>query len=185
MTYQSAIIIFKSTWGLLFFIALVAQILFAHKSKRNASLITNLLVVTPFVVVLGLFFFRGWGGTFESTPATWIIGTVLIGLGMVGYIFSHFYLRSNWSLLASIKEGHKVVNNGPYKLIRHPMYSSMTLVVWGSGLLIANYLILAFTPIVFIIYYIRSRKEEALLREEFPEYNQYAHDTKMFIPGIL
>ena len=185
MTQQIAVIIFKFVWGLLVFIALLAQILFDNKSKRKADLITNLLVITPFVVVLGLFYLRRWGGTYESTTATQITGTVLVGLGMVGYILPHFYLRSNWSLSASIREGHKLIKNGPYKLVRHPMYSSMTLVVFGSGFLIANYLILLITPVVFIIYFIRARKEEALLNEEFPEYNQYARRTKMLIPGIL
>jgi protein-S-isoprenylcysteine O-methyltransferase Ste14 len=186
MTQYIAIIIFKSTWGLLFLIALVAQILFADKSKRKAGLFTNLLVITPFVVVLGLFYLERWVGIyFGSTPVTRISGTVLICVGMVSYILSHFYLRRNWSLSASIKEGHKLISSGSYKLVRHPMYSAMTLVVFGSGLLIANYLILLSTPVIFIIYYIRARKEETLLREEFPEYNQYIRRTKMLIPGIL
>ena len=185
MTQYIAIIIFKSAWGLLIFIALVAQILFVDKSKRKASLITHLLVVTPFVVVPGLFYLERWGGTYESTGATRIAGAALVGLGMIGYTLSHFYLRRNWSLSASIKEGHKLISSGPYKLVRHPMYSSMTVIVLGSGLLTANYLILLFTPVIFIIYYIRARKEETLLREEFPEYNEYSRKTKMLIPGIL
>jgi protein-S-isoprenylcysteine O-methyltransferase Ste14 len=186
MTPQINIIIFKSAWGLLFLIAMVTQILFANKSKRKAGLIANLLVIIPFVVVLGLFYLeRYFGSVYMSTPVTWIAGAALVGLGTVGYILSHFYLRSNWSLFASIKEGQKLITNGPYRLVRHPMYSSMTVIVLGSGLLISNYLILLFTPGVFIVYYIRSKKEETLLRVEFPEYIQYTRGTKMLIPGIL
>ena len=186
MTPQINIIIFKSAWGLLFLIAMVAQILFAKKSKRKAGLLTNLLVIIPFVVVLGLFYLeRYFGSVYMSTPVTWIAGAALLGLGTVGYIISHFYLRSNWSLSASIKEGQKLITNGPYRLVRHPMYSSMTVIVLGSGLLISNYLILLFTPGVFIVYYIRSKKEETFLRVEFPEYIQYTRVTKMLIPGIL
>jgi protein-S-isoprenylcysteine O-methyltransferase Ste14 len=165
---------------------LVAQILFADKSKIKAGPLTNLLVVTPFVVVYGLFYLRRYfGGIYLSTPATRIAGAALVGLGTVGYILSHFYLRSNWSLFASIKEGQKLITNGPYRLVRHPMYSSMTVIVLGSGLLISNSLILLFTPVVIIVYYIRSKKEETFLRVEFPEYIQYTRGTKMLIPGIL
>ena len=186
MTQQIAVIIFKSTWGLLFLIAMLAQILFANKSKRKAGLIANLLVIIPFVVVLGLFYLeRYFGSVYMSTPVTWIAGATLVGLGTVGYIISHFYLRSNWSLFASIKEGQKLITNGPYRLVRHPMYSSMTVIVLGSGLLISNSLILLFTPVVIIVYYIRSKKEETLLRAEFPEYNEYSRKTKMLIPGII
>jgi protein-S-isoprenylcysteine O-methyltransferase Ste14 len=185
MTERVAIIIFQASWFFLLFVAVLAQIFFEDKPKRKAGFIINMLVITPFVVAFGLFYLRRYFGTYESVITTRIGGTILLALGMIGYIVSHFYLRRNWSLSASIKEGHKLIKNGPYRLIRHPMYSSMILVVLGSGLLIANYIIILFTTIVGIAYYIRSRKEEALLREEFPEYDQYAKGTKMLIPGVL
>ena len=87
--------------------------------------------------------------------------------------------------MASIKKSHRLVKSGLYRYIRHPMFASMLLIVPGSGLLISNYLVIAFTPIVGAIYYIRAKKEEELLKEEFPEYNQYIKETKMFIPGIF
>lgn len=185
MTERAALIIFESVWGLLLFIAVVAQILFEDQPKRKAGVVTNMLIITPFVVVFGLFYLRSYFGAYESSLATRVAGTAIIVLGMIGYILSHFYLRRNWSLSASIKEGHKLVESGPYKLIRHPMYSSMTLVVLGSGLLIANYMMILFTPVVGIIYCIRARKEEKLLKEEFPEYEKYATETKIFIPGVF
>jgi|PlaIllAssembly_1097288.scaffolds.fasta_scaffold19987_5 protein-S-isoprenylcysteine O-methyltransferase Ste14 len=185
MTEKIAIIIFQVSWAFLLIIAVSAQILFEDKPKRQAGFVINLLVITPFVIALVWFYLRNYFGTFETTVATRIIGIVLLVLGMIGYISSHFYLQKNWSLSASIKEGHRLIKKGPYRFVRHPMYSSMLLVVLGSGLLIANYLIIIFTPIVGIAYYIRARKEEALLREEFPEYEQYARGTKMLIPCIL
>jgi protein-S-isoprenylcysteine O-methyltransferase Ste14 len=185
MTQETAVIIFKSSWGLLLLIALLSQILFEDKPKKKAGFITNLLIITPFVVVLGLFYLRFHFGTYESTLASRIAGTVIVVLGMIGYILSLLSLRRNWSLSASVKEGHKLVKSGPYKLVRHPMYTSMTVIVLGSGLLIANYMMILFTPIVGIVYYIRAGKEEALLRGEFPEYDRYAGETKMLIPGII
>jgi len=185
MTQEIALLIFKSSWGFLLFIAVLAQILFEDRPKRKAGVVTNLLVITPFVIVFGLFYLRGYFGAYESAPATRIAGTIIVIPGMVGYILSHFYLRRNWSLSASIKEGHKLVKSGPYRVVRHPMYSSMTIVVLGSGLLIANFMMILFTPVVGIAYHIRARKEEELLKEEFPEYDQYTRETKMFIPGIF
>jgi protein-S-isoprenylcysteine O-methyltransferase Ste14 len=185
MTQETAVIIFKSAWGLLLFIAVLGQLLFMDKPKRKAGVLTNLLVITPFVVVFGLFFLGRYVGTYENTSTTRITGVVFLGFGMIGYIISHFYLRRNWSVSASIKEGHKLIKRGPYRLVRHPMYSSMTLTVFGSGFLIANYLIILFTIVVFMIYYIRARNEEALLRKEFPEYNEYVRSTKMLLPCIL
>jgi protein-S-isoprenylcysteine O-methyltransferase Ste14 len=185
MTEEIAIIIFLVSWATLIVIAVLAQILFEDKPKRQAGLIINLLVITPFIVSLGWFYLRNYFGTYESTPITRISGTAVLALGMIGYIISHFYLRRNWSLSASIKEGHKMIKNGPYRFVRHPMYTSMLFVALGSGLLIANYPIIICTTIVGFAYYIRAKKEETLLRVEFPEYDKYASRTKMFIPGIF
>jgi protein-S-isoprenylcysteine O-methyltransferase Ste14 len=185
MTQETAVMIFKFSWGLLLAIAVLSQILFEDKPKKKAGFITNLLIITPFVIVLGLFYFGRYFGVFESTLATRIEGTVIVVLGMVGYILSLLSLLRNWSLSASIKEGHKLVKSGPYKLIRHPMYSSTTVIVLGSGLLIANYIMILFTPLVGIVYYIRAGKEEALLRGEFPDYDRYAGETRILIPGIF
>lgn len=185
MNERAALIIFESSWGLLLAIAVLAQVLFEDKLKRQAGIVINLLVIIPFVVVFGLFYLGRYFGTYDSVLANRIVGTVIVTLGMIGYILSHLYLRRNWSLFASIKEGHKLVRSGPYKFVRHPNYASITVMVLGSGLLVANYIMIIFTPVIGIIYYIRARKEEELLREEFPEYDQYIQETKMLIPGIF
>ena len=109
----------------------------------------------------------------------------MVALGLVGYVLSHLWLRQNWSLGASVKEDHQLVQGGPYRLVRHPMYSSMTLIVLGSGLLTGNYLIVASTLIVGAVYYLRASREERLLKGEFPEYGEYARMVKMFIPGLF
>lgn len=185
MTQDTAVIIFKSSWGLLLLIALLSQILFEDKPKKKAGFITNLLVITPFVVVFGLFYLRFYFGTYESTLTSRIAGTVIVISGMIGYILSLLSLRRNWSLSASVKEGHKLVKSGPYKFVRHPMYFSMIVIVLGTGLLIGNYMMILFIPIISIVYYLRAEKEEELLRAEFPEYDRYAGETMMLIPGIF
>lgn len=185
MKQETAVMIVKFSWGLLLLIALLSQILFEDKPKKKAGFITNLLVIIPFVIVFGLFYLRFYFGTYESTLATRMAGTIITVLGMIGYILSLLSLRRNWSLSASVKEGHKLVKSGPYRLVRHPMYSSMTMIVLGSGLLIGNYMMILSIPVVSIVYYIRAEKEEGLLRGEFPEYERYARETRMLIPGIF
>jgi len=65
------------------------------------------------------------------------------------------------------------------------MYSSMTAIVLGSGLMTDNYLIVAATIVVAMVYYVRAREEEDLLRQEFPEFEQYASKVAMFIPFVF
>jgi protein-S-isoprenylcysteine O-methyltransferase Ste14 len=61
----------------------------------------------------------------------------------------------------------------------------MIVIVLGSGLLLSNYMMILFTPVVGFAYYVRAGKEEALLIGEFPEYERYARETRMLIPRIF
>ena len=186
MTERIALAVFESVWALLLLAAVVAQVLSADTiPKRRAGVAINTLVIAPFVLVLGLFYLGRYSGTFEANPAVRSCGAVAAIGGMAAYMVSHLYLRRNWSLTASVREGHQLVTGGAYRFVRHPMYSSMTLTVLGSGLLMDNYLILASTVVVGLVYYVRAKKEEELLWQEFPEFSGYASRVKMFIPFVF
>jgi protein-S-isoprenylcysteine O-methyltransferase Ste14 len=185
MTHEAAQLIFRYSWSILLAITVLWLILFEDRPKTKAGIVANLIVVVPYLTVFGLYYIRNYAGTFEGTTVFRITGAAVLFLGMAIYIYSHFLLRGNWSVMASIKKNHRLVKTGPYGYIRHPMFASMLLIVPGSGLLISNYLIIAFTPVVWAIYYIRAKKEEELLKEEFPEYGQYIRETKMFVPLIF
>ncbi len=185
MTERAAELAFECTWILLILMAVAAQILFRGEIKKQAGVITNLLVATPFVLVLGLFYIGHEFGTSRSTSGERMVGMVATVIGVCGYVLSHIYLRYNWSLSAAIREGHELVIRGPYSVVRHPMYSFMMLIVLGSGALAANYLIITSAVIVGIAYYVRAKKEERLLAAEFAGYREYAARTKMFIPKVF
>ena len=185
MTQELTIIIFKYCWGLLLIIAVAAQFVFGGKLKKKAGLMTNLIVATPYLIVFGWFSVREHFGTYQGHLMTQLAGLILIILGICGYTVSILFLRYNWAVSAAIKERHSLVNNGPYKYVRHPMYFFMILVILGSGLLISNYLIILYTPIICIIYYWRAKKEEELLKNEIPGYDTYVSKTKMLLPSIF
>jgi protein-S-isoprenylcysteine O-methyltransferase Ste14 len=177
--------IFKISWFLLLAIAIIAQFIFGGKLKKKAGIIDNLIVVAPYLIVFGWFSVRDYFGTYKGNLLTQIAGLGFMALGIGGYIVSILFLRHNWAISAAIKEKHTIVGNGPYKYIRHPMYFFMILVILGSGLLISNYLVILYTPIVVCIYYLRAKKEEELLKETFLEYENYIKKTRMLIPGIF
>lgn len=186
MTEGVALVVFGITWSLLILMAVVAQVLsFATPAKRQASLLTNLLVIASFALVLGLFYAGRWFGTYSGSPAGRVAGAVLTALGLFLYAAAHLYLRRNWSIAAVIVEGHRLIVRGPYRYVRHPMYSAMMAIVVGSGLLVSDYLILASIVPVAAAYFVRARGEEAMLLAEFPEYRDYIARTRMFVPGVV
>lgn len=177
--------LFLIAWTFLLVVVVVAQFILGGKLKKRASIIHNLIVVAPYLIVFSWFSARDRIGTYKNSGILEALGILLMVLGIGGYIYSILFLRHNWAISAAIKEKQTIVKEGPYKYIRHPMYSFMLIVVFGSGLLVSNYLILLYTPVIAILYYLRARKEEDLLKEAFPEYNNYIKETKMLIPGIF
>jgi protein-S-isoprenylcysteine O-methyltransferase Ste14 len=185
MTSEVAQWIFRCSWSILLAITILWLLLYEDRPKDKAGIVANLIVAIPYLTVFGFYYTGRWIGTFEGNTLWHIMGTAIVLPGLTLNVYSHFLLRRNWSFMASIKKNHRLITAGPYGLIRHPMFASMLLIVPGSGFLVSNYLIIACTPIVWAIYYIRAKREEDLLRKEFPEYTQYISKTKMFIPRIF
>jgi protein-S-isoprenylcysteine O-methyltransferase Ste14 len=71
--------------------------------------------------------------------------------------------------------------HGAYAVVRHPMYLSYYLMVAGLLLLTTNSLLLV-CAIGYPSYYVMARREEAFLRERFPEYEEYMKNVGMFLP---
>ena len=175
---------FQSAWFLLVLLAVVAALAFEEALKKKTGPLSHIPVILPFLLAFGLFSLRDGWGSYRALPLLQSAGAVVTGLGIAGYIVSLLFLGRNWSFFASVKEGQRLVTSGPYRYARHPLYSSMILVFFGSGLLINNYLMLLLTPLVVFLYYLRARMEERILAEEFPEYEKYASQTRMFLPKI-
>jgi protein-S-isoprenylcysteine O-methyltransferase Ste14 len=183
MNENAAQAVFLGAWWVLMAIAVVAQIVnYSTHTKRRADSLANVAVTAPFIFAFGGFYLGGWWGTFEGSGGLRVAGAATVAAGLALYVSAHVYLGRAWSFEASIKEGQRLVTRGPYRYVRHPMYSATALVLLGSGLLVSNYLMLASVVPSVVIYYARARCEEALLASEFQDYGRYARATKMFVP---
>jgi protein-S-isoprenylcysteine O-methyltransferase Ste14 len=114
-------------------------------------------------------------------------GTTLMLAGIVLRQWSMAVLGRFFTLAIGIQKGQKVVNSGPYRLVRHPSYTGAFLIVIGVGLALRSWgAVLVILFITGIAYGYRIRMEERVLVSELgDEYVQYRKTTKMFIPYIL
>ncbi len=99
---------------------------------------------------------------------------------------AHHHLDISFNSLVGTREDQKLVKTGPYRLIRHPIYTAYFMNYLGGGLL-ASHWVLTFIPVIFfgILVFNRMGKEEQMLREEFgAEYQEYASQTGMLLPKI-
>ena len=96
-------------------------------------------------------------------------------------------LGKQWSLAARVLEGHKLVTEGPYSVVRNPIYTGMFGMLLATSLAVSHWIALSMAVVVFAIgTFIRVRSEEKLLREAFgAEFDEYAHRVPAVIPFII
>lgn len=123
---------------------------------------------------------------YSAIPVVVIIGSVLIVLALWLFRLTHKALGAMWSHSLDLREGHRLVTQGIYKNVRHPMYSAFWLWALAQAFLIPNWIV-GFAGLVGFgtLYFLRIGQEEAMMMDEFgDEYLQYCQRTKQIIPGI-
>jgi len=82
------------------------------------------------------------------------------------------------------KAGHHVVDTGPYRVVRHPIYSGVIFAALGTAMENGTAFAMLGVAIVALAFYIKARREERFLRAELGEdaYNFYARKTAMLLP---
>jgi protein-S-isoprenylcysteine O-methyltransferase Ste14 len=106
-----------------------------------------------------------------------IAGGALALAGLVG-------LGRNLSALPHPKDDAELVQRGPYRLVRHPIYGGLLLGALGWGLLANSALTLAFAAALLVLFELKSRREEAQLALKFAGYADYQRRVRKFIPFL-
>jgi protein-S-isoprenylcysteine O-methyltransferase Ste14 len=115
-----------------------------------------------------------------------VIGAILVALGY--YVF-YLTFRENSYAAPTVKiqseRGHRVVDTGPYALVRHPMYAGALPFFIGTALLLGSWWGLAVTPLLAALLAVRLLLEERTLANELPGYRDYAARVHYrLVPGI-
>jgi protein-S-isoprenylcysteine O-methyltransferase Ste14 len=108
-------------------------------------------------------------------------------LGASLLIYTHHVMQHNWTAWITIHSDHRLVTNGPFRLVRHPMYLSLLLYAVGFSLMTGcNLFVMASWSILIGMVYRRIPIEEKCLIEKFGvEYESYCSNVKWkLIPGI-
>ncbi len=113
-------------------------------------------------------------------------GAAISICGLALYIWTHVALDKNFSFLLRVKKDHTLVDHGPYRKVRHPMYTSFQLLGLGASLMSANWAVAVSWLVIFGVFIsLRTRKEEVMLLERFgAQYRAYMLRTGRLVPWI-
>jgi protein-S-isoprenylcysteine O-methyltransferase Ste14 len=112
------------------------------------------------------------------------LGAILVAAGLGFSVWARRHLGRNWSAHVVVKEGHSLIRTGPYRRLRHPIYSGILLAFLGMAAAIGELRgFLAFVP-ALVSFAQKSRVEEARMREIFAEYEQYQRESAALIPFV-
>ena len=138
--------------------------------------------------------------TFRRPPFTPIVGsrkaveiatalvTMALAIGSVWFVSAAVRtLGKQWSLAARVLEGHKLITEGPYSVVRNPIYTGMFGMLLATGLAISHWIGLVIAMAVYAIgTAIRVYSEEKLLREAFgEEFEAYARKVPAVVPFFV
>ncbi len=109
-----------------------------------------------------------------------------IGLIVIGFAFAwwaRIWLGALWSGQVTKKENHRVVDTGPYGIVRHPIYTGILLSVYATMALKGTVLSLAAAVIITLGLWMKARLEEGFLRDELGGgYYDYRSRVPMLMP---
>ena len=113
------------------------------------------------------------------------LGLALTALGLGIAIAARIYLAGNWSAAVEIKEGHALIRSGPYRYVRHPIYSGLLLALLGTAVALDRWRAVLAFALIFVALLLKSRHEENGLRRALPDYATYTRETAALIPFLL
>jgi protein-S-isoprenylcysteine O-methyltransferase Ste14 len=135
-------------------------------------------------IVLLLRVFRG-GNLGVHSPVLGVTGAVVFASGIALAIWARIYLGRNWGMPTTQKADPELVTSGPYRFIRHPIYTGILTGVLGTALA-TNPIGLIIVGVLGAYFYYSASVEEKNLTAMFPTvYPAYRTSTKMLIPFVL
>jgi protein-S-isoprenylcysteine O-methyltransferase Ste14 len=177
-------LVFAVGWAAFWLYWLAAA--FSMKRGRVAwshELRIRLVIVAVAILLIRLGAFRGH----RVTTDPWLagIGLALFGLGLGFAVWARVHLGRNWGTPMTQKDEPELVTSGPYRLVRHPIYSGIIVAGIGTALAL-SWLWLPVVALAGIYFVYSATVEERYLAEQFPDsYAPYKRSTKMLVPFVF
>jgi len=120
------------------------------------------------------------------TTSSACIGAFLCVSGLVFAIWARVILGRNWSGVITLKEGHELIERGPYRVVRHPIYTGIVAMFTGTDIAMGYFGGFLGLLLVFVSFWLKLKREEDLMLKHFPDkYAAYQGRVKRIIPFLV
>jgi len=159
----------------------------AEKQSRSSSLAYRLPLMLCGILVAFPYARSPLG--MELTPRTELaagIGLAVCAFGLFVTIWARRTLAGNWSNQITFKEGHELVQTGPYRFVRHPIYTGLLLMCLGTATAVGQLHTWLGFLFMFAGFWIKLKQEESLMLRHFPDdYPSYRNRVKALVPFVI
>jgi protein-S-isoprenylcysteine O-methyltransferase Ste14 len=160
-------------------------------TTRHESFASRMSHAIPLMLAVLLFLIRDqpghllFGQIWPRSPETFWGGVALIVAGFAFTVWARLVLGRNWSATVTIKADHELIQSGPYRWVRHPIYTGLLVAFAGSALSLAEWRGLLSCVLLLLAFVIKLRIEERWMTEVFgPAYEQYRQRVNALIPFV-
>jgi protein-S-isoprenylcysteine O-methyltransferase Ste14 len=121
----------------------------------------------------------------RSTLPVLVAAPALALLGLAVAIWARRTIGANWSGVVTLKQGHELVQTGPYRLVRNPIYTGLLMMFAGTVLLVGEARGALALPIALAALWVKIRQEERFMLRQFPEaYPAYRRRVPTLVPFL-
>ena len=172
-------------WGI-WALSWILAALWSSRSRSSAGRIAQLpyrLIITVGYVLLFAVNSGRTSGHFFVLPqwAGWIM-TALTAVGFAFAWWARLHLGKLWSAFVTRKDEHRIVDTGPYRIVRHPIYTGIILASVAVAVLKANVYAFSGAFLIAAGFWIKARLEERFLGDQLENYAAYRRRVPMLIP---
>ncbi|NID14037.1 methyltransferase family protein [Luteibacter yeojuensis] len=136
----------------------------------------------------GEWYGRNWlrEGIVPHTAPVFAVALLIVAAGVALACWSRYLLGRNWSSVVQIKQDHELIEAGPYRYIRHPIYTGILMAFVGTAIQVGDVRGIFAILIVFASFWRKLRMEERMLGETFGEvYAAYKERTSALVPRVF
>jgi protein-S-isoprenylcysteine O-methyltransferase Ste14 len=154
----------------------------ASRAAHLVPMMVAVLLIVPLRLPLGFLNDR----MFPGGPATHWIAAAVVAAGLAFTVWARVHLGKNWSGTVTVKSDHELIRSGPYRFVRHPIYSGALLAVAGASIARGEWRGLLAVLILFVALWRKLQLEERWMGEAFGEaYAKYRSEVSALIPFVI